>query len=90
MMLGISFLFVTILEIWAVNRMSSYGEKINKIEETTTVLRMENQILKNKIDERMSLSRTKGYSTKLGFEKIQKMEYIKGSDQKSLTTVNAF
>lgn len=44
-----------ILEIWVVNRLSTYGEKMTHIENASRILKMENEILRNKIDSFSSL-----------------------------------
>lgn len=81
-----------ILEIWAVNRLVTFGEKISQTEQMISNIKLENQILKNKIAESSSLNKVKTYSSQLGFDNIKKLEYIKDDvviPANSLT-INAF
>ena len=69
-----------ILEIWLANRLSTSGEEINKLERLAINLRMQNQQLKNQIDEKSSLIFISSQAQKLGFDKISKIQYLKASD----------
>ena len=69
-----------ILEIWVVNRLSTYGEKISKLEETKSMLTLENKILENEIAKNSSLSNMEKYTKNSGFEKIKDIQYLKPSD----------
>lgn len=70
------FLIVSIIEIWAVNRLSTYGEKISKIERQKQELTLENQTLENEIAKRASLSEVEKYATAFGFESTTKIGYL--------------
>lgn len=72
----IVFLLVVIFEIWMVNRLSLYGEQISRIEKTSSELQMENQILKNTIDEYSSLFEIGKRAKLLGFEAVKNIENI--------------
>lgn len=69
-----------ILEIWVVNRLSTYGGKISKLEETKAMLTLENKILENEIAKNSSLFNMEKYSKNLSFEKIKDIQYLKPSD----------
>lgn len=66
----------TILEIWAVNRLATYGEQITRLERTKQALVMENQVLENEIATKTSLKDVYEQSKNLGYEKIGKIEYL--------------
>lgn len=93
----IAIVSVVVLEIWVMNRLSTYGEKIGEIEHAIESLRLENQILENKVAQKSSLYQLKKYGANLGLDKIKKIEYIDPNQDvfraanidKSLT-VNAF
>lgn len=65
-----------IFEIWIVNALSSYGEKISQIEKTSNELSLQNQILRNKLDRKSSLVEIKPKALNLGFGKIQNIKYL--------------
>lgn len=69
-----------ILEIWIVNRLSTYGEQISKIENGAAGLRIENQVLKNKLDLKSSLKEIEDRAKEMGFEKIKKVNAIQPPD----------
>ena len=70
-------LVITIIEIWVVNRLSTYGAQILALEKTHESIKLENKILENQIAEKSSLLRIKEEAKKNGFENISKIEYIK-------------
>lgn len=65
------------LEVWMVNRLSTYGEKLNQIKLAESKLQLENQLLENKIAQKSSLLQTTKNSGQLGFSEIKNVEYIK-------------
>lgn len=65
-----------ILEIWLVNRLSTYGEEIQKIAKAIEVLKLENQVLKNQIDSRSSLKEIEVEAKKLGFQAVINTKYL--------------
>ncbi len=65
-----------VIEIWAVNRLSTYGEQISKLEETRAALEIENKILENKIAKETSLLNMVSLSSQLGFEVALNVEYL--------------
>src|SRR5579862_8539412 len=73
--IGIFFL-VIILEIWTVNRLSTYGEQINKIEQLSSDLQLQNDILKDDIAKKSSLSVIAQKASQLGFAVSDKPQYI--------------
>jgi hypothetical protein len=46
---------VVVAQIWVANRLSVYGEKINKLEQTRMQLVLDNQVLENQIAQAASL-----------------------------------
>lgn len=69
-------LLVSILEIWMVNRLSTYGDQIYQLQQNEASLRLENQLLENEIAERSSLIEGEKASKSLGFEKAKNLEYL--------------
>lgn len=76
--LGLLFCLAVILEIWLTNRLSTYGEEIAKIEQASTNLEVENQILMNQADQKSSLVEIKNQAAKLGFETMHNVQYLQG------------
>ncbi len=74
------FFLLVILEIWALNRLSTSGEQINRFERASSSLKIENQILGNKIAKLTSLQEIETKSLLLGFRPIKRVEYLKTSD----------
>src|SRR5690349_20954290 len=68
---------LTIIEIWASNTAVSYGEKFEKLSLSEKNLKMENQILRNEIAKRTSLSTIASESAQLGFSEQQSIQYIR-------------
>lgn len=75
--LAILVMGITILEIWAVNRLATYGNKISQLENTRSELMLQNQLLENQIAQRSSLQETQELAKKLGFEHIKNLSYLK-------------
>lgn len=75
--LALIIIFVVTLEIWVVNRSSTFGEKINVLESTKYSLQLENEYLKNQIAQKKSLTLNEKKSESLGFGKIKNIQYIK-------------
>src|SRR3989344_1814059 len=68
---------VIVVEIWIANRLSTYGSEIAKLESSAIDLSMENEFLKNKLSQKLSLKNTQDLGKKYGFEKIKNIEYVK-------------
>ncbi len=60
-------IIVFVIEIWVVNRLSTYGQRIQDIKQTQTNLILENQILENSIAQNMSLHIIEQRAGMLGF-----------------------
>ncbi len=60
-----------LLEIWSVNRLSTLGVEINKMENTAAALKLENQVLENEIAKRSALSQIGKNAQALGFVKVK-------------------
>ena len=76
-LLFIVFLVILMLEIWVVNRLTTYGNKIQELKLTRASLELENQILENQIAQISSMLTTETKASLLGFESIKNIEYIK-------------
>lgn len=74
--LGAILLLGIILEIWLVNRLSTYGEQISRLEKTALDLQLENQILKNQIDQKKSIQFVAKQAKDLGFDRSYSIEYF--------------
>ncbi len=70
-------LSLSVLEIWTVNRLASYGVEINNLEKAKSDLSIENQLLEKKIAEKQSLRVNEKISKNLGFERIKNFQYFK-------------
>ena len=68
---------LTIIEIWASNTAVAYGEKFEKLSNQEKNLKMENQILKNEIAKKTSLSTIASESAELGFSTSLNIQYIR-------------
>ncbi len=66
-----------ILEIWLVNRLSTFGEQISKMQHSSQAFRMENQILKNEIDKKTSFSTNSQLAKNNGFEPVKNIAVVK-------------
>ena len=73
-------ILVAILEIWVVNRLASYGDQIGNLEQTQARLKIENQLLENKIAEKSSLMEAEKLVNRLGYQKVKNFEYIKAEN----------
>lgn len=73
------FLIVLFVEIWVVNRTSTYGDKIYQLKQAQTNLELENQVLSNTIAQSSAMVLLEKKATSLGFNTINQIEYIKFS-----------
>ncbi len=71
---------LTLVEIWVVNRLSTYGEQISKFESSQALLKTENQLIKNRIAQAASLKETEEKAKLAGFDKAQDIQFIKTFD----------
>ncbi|KKR81428.1 MAG: hypothetical protein UU73_C0001G0092 [Candidatus Daviesbacteria bacterium GW2011_GWA1_41_61] len=70
-------LAVLFLEIWAVNRLSTYGDKIQDIKSAKMALDLENQVLENQIAQQSSLASIETKAVSLGFTAVKSWQYLK-------------
>lgn len=78
--IGLSILLVVLfVEIWVVNRTSTYGDEIYKLKQAQASLELENQVLSNKIAQKSSMILLEKKANILGFNTISQIEYIKSS-----------
>src|SRR3989344_8635729 len=68
---------VVVLEIWSVNRLATFGVQISELERSKDILKLENQILENKIAEKSSLFIVESMVKKYGYSKAKNIEYLK-------------
>ncbi len=65
-----------LLEIWLMNRLSTFGEQIAQLEKTSVELQLENQIIKNEIDQKRSFAEVNRQADYFGFSKEYSIEYL--------------
>lgn len=65
-----------ILEIWMVNRLTTFGNKIEQLKDVQSQLQLKNQILENEIAGEISLAQIEEKSTSLGFDSVKNIKYI--------------
>lgn len=68
-------LAVLSLELWTVNRLSTYGDRIQSLKEAQSRLELENQVLENTIAQESSLSVLEERAYQLGFNNIKSYQY---------------
>lgn len=73
------FLAVIFLEIWMVNRLSTYGSKIQQLKVAQDSLILENQVLQNQLAENTALVNVEQKAASLGFSTVQNYDYFKAS-----------
>ncbi len=71
-----AFLVIFLLEIWTVNRLATFGDKIQQIEDTRASLELENQYLKSQIAEQSSLPVVEKKAAELGFVPMENLAYL--------------
>ena len=74
------FLIGIIFELWAVNRLSTDGEKIAKYTREAQQLTLENQLLGDQIAEKSSFYQVALHAHLLGFSDIARVQYIQPLD----------
>ncbi len=70
--------------LWSVNRLSTYGEKIQELKNAQARLELENQILENKIAAESSLNSIEKKAVALGFDSVKNYQYLKSPELASL------
>ncbi len=73
------FLVVVFLEIWMVNRLSSYGVKIQQLKDTEASLQLQNQELSTQLAQNLALENVQTKATALGFAPVVNYDYFKDS-----------
>lgn len=74
---AVLFIAVFVLEVWLVNRLATYGDKIQELKQAQASLELENQVLENSIAEKMSLTSVEREAGELGFSSIKDIEFVK-------------
>lgn len=67
---------LSIAQIWVNNTAVSYGEKLESIVKLKSTLEMENTFLENEMASELSLTNIATKSSKLGFSRIESIQYI--------------
>lgn len=75
------FLIVLFVEIWVVNRTSTYGDKIYQLKQAQVSLELENQVLANTIAKSSAMVLLEKKANLLGFNTINQLDYIKFSNK---------
>lgn len=65
------------LEVLMVNRLSTYGNKIQQLKNSQAGLELENQVLENQIAQNTALNSLEKKANELGFDSIKNVEYLK-------------
>lgn len=71
------FLSLSILEIWLVNRLVSFGQRMHQLMLAQTTLELENQLLENQLASKTSLNYLSLRSEQLGFASSKNVQYLK-------------
>lgn len=77
---GVFLIFVIVLQIWVMNRLSNLGAMSIEIDQSKATLALENQILENQIADKSALQKLKPLADNLGFTnqfKIESIESVK-------------
>lgn len=67
-------LILVVLEIWAANRLATYGDQVYKLETAKESLRVQNEVLAEQIAEASSLQKVEVLAESLGYQKISSNE----------------
>ena len=73
------FLAIFFLEIWAMSRLSTYGNKIQELQNAQVILELQNQLLENTVAETASLVEVDKKAEMLGFGTVKSFEYLRPS-----------
>ena len=73
-------LMAIIVEIWTVNRLSTFGQELNKLDQQKAALQLNNQVLQNEIAQDSSLQEISNESKNLGLQPIAHIQYLKPSN----------
>lgn len=83
--IAVVFVFAVLaLELWTVNRLSTYGDKIQSLKESQARLELENQVLENTIAQESSLHVIEKRAAALGFGSIKSYQYLNSRSLASL------
>lgn len=77
---AILIILLTIVEIWAVNRMATFGVQISKLEQAKIQLEMENLILEKEIAQKSSIAKIQQEARELGLVKVKNIQYLDDSN----------
>ncbi|GEM_PF-1627628 len=78
------FLLILAVLLWSVNRLSTYGEKIQELKVAQARLELENQVLENKIAQGASLHSIEKKASVLGFDSVKNYQYLKSPELASM------
>lgn len=71
------FILLILIEIWVLNRLSTYGSVIQSLEVQKETLVLENRLLEMEIAKQSSLQGLEPKARSLGFESIRDLEFIR-------------
>ncbi len=74
---GVLLAVIVVAEVLVVNRLSTYGNKIQDLNDQKSALELENLLLKNQIAEFNALNNINEKASIFGFENIKKVEHIR-------------
>lgn len=75
------FLFTLIFGVWLINRLATFGDQLQKLSLEKSKLDLENKTLEMQISKFSSLQSIENQAILFGFEKIKKIEYLKGGQR---------
>lgn len=75
--LGVTFFLTLMLQIWMVNRLSSFGDKLNQIKADQKQVELQNIILENSIAKLSSLETVEKQALVLGFMETKDVAFLK-------------
>lgn len=76
-LISILVLTLVIIEIWITHNLAKFSDKFDDIARLEESLRLENQILKNKLAQKSSILNISSQSAASGFSKPTNIEYIR-------------
>lgn len=74
--ISLALFVLVVLQVWANNTLVTYGEEFEKIRKLEKSLKLENQILENKIAKISSLENIATASSTLGLEVAKSIQYL--------------
>ncbi|MDO8429366.1 MAG: hypothetical protein Q7S88_01940 [Candidatus Daviesbacteria bacterium] len=73
--IAVIFVLVLVAEVWMVNRLATFGSKLQDLKEEQVTVSLQNQILQNQIAEYVSLVTIDQRAKSLGFDTTLNLDY---------------